>query len=99
MRVLVLGLAVLLAGCAATSLRTEVYANPVAAFDAAKIAEGAYLASPRATPEGLAHLIELDRAATAALRAYRQRPSPEQAQEAQLAIADLADYLSTGARL
>ena len=99
MRAIALGLALLASGCATTSIRSQVYENPLAAFDAAKIAEGAYLASDRATPEGLAHLIELDRAATRALRAYRQQPSAEQAQQAQLAIADLADYLSTGARL
>jgi RecB family exonuclease len=89
----------LLTGCADNDLRTEVYANPMAAYDAAKIAEGAYLASAHATPEGLARLVQLDRTATLALIAYRRRPGPEQAQNVQLAIAALADYLSTGIEL
>jgi len=99
MRGVVVGLMLLLSGCAEESVRRVVYTNPQAALDAAKIAEGAYLASKRATPDVLAHLIALDRAAMLAIRAYHQQPTPEQAQEVQLAIAALANYLSSGARL
>lgn len=94
-----LGLAIILGlvGCA-DDLRPAPPTNPRAAYSAARIAEGAYLASGHVDPLVLAKLAALDRRARTALEQWQQLPDATNAAQANIAVADLADCLVHEAR-
>lgn len=85
----------MLAGCAHLTLQGEPIGDPLAAYDAARIAEGAYLASGHVDRQTLLHMAELDRAARQAIETWRTHRDPESAQTATVRVAELSDYLQT----
>jgi hypothetical protein len=84
-----------LSGCAQLTTEGQPIHNPLAAYDAARIAEGAYLASGHVDMPTLRRLAELDQAAREALDTWKTRPDPTSAQAATLSVAELTDYIRT----
>ena len=86
---LVLGVA----GCAQIALPGAATNNPQAQYHVARMAEGAYLASPNVDPEVLRRLAELDYAARHAVDRWRAQQDEETQQAAATLVAELTDFL------
>jgi len=86
-----------LAGCATVEADARVARSPFAAYDAARIAEGAYRASDNADTAVMLRLRQLDAEAREKLALYRAQPDPERGAAAQVAVADLVHCLITEA--
>ncbi len=67
--------------------------DPKAAYSAARIAEGAYLASGHVDPDVLARLVVLDQRARHALDAWQSAPNGDRTERVRGAVAELTAYL------
>ena len=84
-----------LSGCATIEADARVARSPFAAYDAARIAEGAYRASDAANLPVMLRLRQLDANAREKLALYRAQPDPERGAAAQVAVAALVHCLIT----
>ena len=87
----------LLAGCAGIEADAQVARSPFAAYDAARMAEGAYRVSDHADPAVMRRLRQLDAEARERLQLYRDQPDPMRGQAAEVAVAALVQELLSNA--
>ena len=90
--------ALLLAACTEMAAGGRTGRDPQSAYFVARMAEGAYLASPHFSPTVLQRLAELDLAARLAVEQWRANPDAWSAHEATARVGALHQFLMADAQ-